>query len=400
MSTAPAAFAIAVATNSCEIAALAEEWDALEAATPEATGFQSYAWCRSWIAARNSPPGVFRIVTLRDAGRLAMLWPLQLDRQFGARVLRWLGEPMTQYGDALALASAARPAWRAAIEAEIHSWRDVDLVALTRLRADGALCGAGLQPTAQGEALAAPFADLAAPKASRRRNKSAERRERRLAAIGGVELEGAASPERRLDFVGRALAWKRLWLKSRFYPSAGLSSQATPVFLERLALNDALDVHALRVGSRIVAIEIGLLSGGAYRALIAGYDPHYAAGAPGHALTRRLIAHYAARGLATYDFLAPDDPYKRAYASGATPLVAHFSPRTRLGCAVGFALARLRPAVKRMVWTFARLQSHVRAGARRIARAVLREGASHDSAIGENFPDGLRRPAGAARRPR
>jgi len=400
MSAAPAAFAIGVATTSCEIAALAGEWEALEAATPEATGFQSYAWCRGWIDARRAPPGVFRIVTLREAGRLAMLWPLQLDRPFGARVLRWLGEPMTQYGDALARESAARPAWRAAIQAEIRSWRDVDLVALTRLRADGVLRGAGLEPTAQGEALSAPFVDLTDPEASHRRHRSAARRERRLALIGGVELESAASPARRLDYVGRALAWKGLWLRGRSYPSAGLSLEATPVFLQRLALNEALDAHALRVGSRVVAIEIGFSRGGAYRALIAGYDPDYAAGAPGHALTRRLIAHYAGQGLATYDFLAPDDPYKRAFASGATSLAAHFAPRTGLGRVAGFALARLRPAAKRMVWTLARLKRHVRDGARRIARAVLREGASDGCAFGENFPDGLRRPAGAARRSR
>ena len=89
------ALAVEVAATLSAIDALAAEWVELEQATPEATGFQSYAWCRNWIEAARDSALQFRVVVLREKGRLCMLWPLQIESILGARVARWLGEPMT-----------------------------------------------------------------------------------------------------------------------------------------------------------------------------------------------------------------------------------------------------------------------------------------------------------------
>jgi CelD/BcsL family acetyltransferase involved in cellulose biosynthesis len=345
---------VEIAASAQAVAALSEEWSALEAATPEATGFQSPVWCHAWAlaAVQSGSAGRTRVVQVRRQGRLLMLWPLQIDARLGARVLRWLGEPMTQYGDALALPGPERAIWRAVAEAEIASWRDVDVVALTRLREDGVLAGCGLARTPYGEALEAPFADLRAGSSAKPRSRSAKRRGRKLAAFGEMRLERASGAEESLARLHAALELKRDWLKAKGFFSAGLSHPVTTGFLASMAQGEFLQVHSLHSGERIAAIDIGFVHGGAYRSLLGCFNPHFAEGAPGRALTERLIEYYAGEGLHTFDFLAPADAYKLEFASGATPLFAHFASCGVMGALGSFALKRLRPAAKRLAGAF------------------------------------------------
>jgi CelD/BcsL family acetyltransferase involved in cellulose biosynthesis len=342
---------VEVAATPQAIDALAQEWAALEAATPEATGFQSHDWCRAWIvaAAARDAPALFRVVCLREQGRLVMLWPLQIDSLFGVRILRWLGEPMTQYGDALALPGEGRARWREAVEAELARWRDVDLFALTRLRTDGVLAAAGLSSTPYGEALAAPFVDFRASSIPRTRKKSLARRAKRLSGFGKQRLLQAGTPSVRRELILNALALKRDWLRAKGFVSTGLSSPVTAAFLDQIAKTEMLRIHTLMVGAEVAAIEIGFVAGDAYRSLLGCYDARFSEGAPGHALSERLLEHYSREGVATFDFLAPADAYKRIFARGETPLFAHFSARSLLGGAAAFALKWLRPAAKRLL---------------------------------------------------
>jgi CelD/BcsL family acetyltransferase involved in cellulose biosynthesis len=341
---------VETATTAVAIAALADEWRRLELQTPEASGFQNFDWCSPWMeaAAAHGDRRSFRILCLRENGRLVMLWPLQLDRLFGVKVARWLGEPMTQYGDALALPGRERIGWLKAAQEEMSGWRDVDLFALQRMRADGVLADAGLSATAYGETLAAPFVDLRSP-SKKGTGKSAARRARRLATLGELRLEEADAPQERLEIMRRALALKRDWLRAKGFISAGLSDPVTATFLERLAHDGALRLHALKIGEDTGAIDIGFVSRDAYRSLLGAYDPRFAQGAPGHALSARLIAYFRREGCATYDFLAPADPYKLAFADGEIKLFAYFNARGPAGRVAGFALKWLRPAAKRLL---------------------------------------------------
>ncbi|HYA81251.1 MAG TPA: GNAT family N-acetyltransferase [Methylocystis sp.] len=342
-------------TSPQAIDALATAWGALEAGTPEATGFQSFAWCRAWIEAAREEALEFRVVTLRADGQLVMLWPMQIEGRFGARILRWLGEPMTQYGDALALPSCERKRWRDAVLAEIGRWRDVDLVALTKLRRDGVLAGADLELARGGDELAAPFVDLRALRPQRRESKSAQRRRRKLMAFGEVRFEQAATASRSRELMRTALAQKREWLREKGFFSCGLSHRAASSFLDLLTQGELLRLHALTAGPHIAAIDIGFVRNGVYRSLLGSYDLRCAEGAPGHALTMQLIACCAAEGLAAYDFLAPADPYKLEFADGATPVGAHFKPLSLKGYIAAFMLAQLRPMAKRLAGAAAHL---------------------------------------------
>lgn len=320
--------------------ALAAEWAALERATPEATGFQSLVWCRTWLSlsgARLSP----RIVCVREGEQLVLLAPLQIERRFGVAVARWIGEPMTQYGDALALPGEGRRRWRALAEQEMARWRDVDLVALTRLRADGVIADG----RSFGEALAAPYVDLRQWKP--RRHKSVERRARRLEAQGPIALVEPDAPASRESFARRAIALKRAWLRDKGAYSAGLSHPVSEQFLAALARDGFLRINALSVGGEIAALDLGFVAGDVYRSLLGCFAPRFAAGAPGQALTSRLIARCAAQGLSRYDMLLPADSYKLAWATGETRMEARFLATTLRGHIAAFALARLRPLAKR-----------------------------------------------------
>lgn len=329
-----------------EIEALRADWEALEQATPEATGFQSFAWCRAaYLQSRTRP----LVVTVRSGSRLVALWPLQRESLLGATVVRWAGEPLTQYGDALSEPGPGRSRWlQAALEA-IGRHGGIDLVALTRLRADGVLATSGLDLKAGGETVAAPLIDLCGPGNKVRSHKSVARRERRLAALGPVTLEEAQTPGSREALVMLALRIKRAWLAEKGLVGSALGAPQTAALLSEMARNGVLRCFALRVGDEIAAIDLGLVGGVTYRSLLSCYEPRFAEGSPGQTLTARLITHLRGDGLAALDLLAPAEPYKLAWATRVTPLGAHFRPMTLGGHAAAWALLRLRPLAKRTV---------------------------------------------------
>jgi CelD/BcsL family acetyltransferase involved in cellulose biosynthesis len=333
--------------------ALGPEWAELESATPEATGFQSFIWCRSWLALageRTRP----RILCLREGERLVMLLPLQIEKRFGFSVARWIGEPMTQYGDALARAEEGRTHWLELAEAELRSWRDVDLFALTRLPAGGVMADG----TTAGEAFSAPYADLRPAKL--RRHKSVERRMKRLEGYGPLMLDEAETPAKRESLARHALALKRDWLRAKGVYSAGLSHPVSEEFIAALARDGFLRVNVLRVGSEIGAMDLGFTGGGAYRSFLGCFDERFAEGSPGQALTGRLIAHCAAQGLSAYDMLMPADAYKRVWATGETKIEARYLATSLKGRLAAFALARLRPLAKRAVRAAGPLRARVK----------------------------------------
>lgn len=335
--------------SAAAIEGLAAEWRELESATPEATGFQSPGWRLSCESGAATP----RLVTVRENGRLVMLLPLQVGRTCAASVATWLGEPLAQYGDALALPSMRRPEWYRAADAEMIRWTDVDLLALTRLRADGVLAACGAPLTmADSEKLAAPFAELS--EALRRRHKSVERRMKKLAQHGEIRFDTASGPQDRRDAAERALAFKLEWLRRRRSFSASLSSPAVRANLVALAEKGVLSAHRLWASDRLAAVDIGLQSGGVYRSLIGAYDDELADASPGHALTLHLLPVLAARGITRYDFLPPADPYKMIFATGASSIGTLYRPLNARGAAAAFVLARLRPLAKDALYAFTR----------------------------------------------
>ena len=328
------------------IEAIEDDWRALEAATPEATGFQSYDWCRAWIQAATQTDPCWRIVAVRDGAHLVALWPLECSRFLGARVVRWLGEPWTQYGDVLVADDRFRRNHLAAAWREIASWTDVDLVKLGRVRADAALSalpGFTAQTIIHREW--APFVDLVRPRPGA--SKGLRARGRKLEAMGSVRFEIVTASGARLACVKQAVAFKEAWLRSRGLPSTGLSHASLGALMASLADSDTLVIGRLTVGDEVAALELGLRTNGAFRSLLGSHDERFARGSPGHQLIGHMADWCRSKGLKTYDLMVPADDYKRQWSNDEIVVADHLiSMRVRGQLAATWF--RSRPRLKRL----------------------------------------------------
>ncbi len=363
------------------IESLSPEWRALEKATPEATGFQSPAW-RVCCATGAVKP---RIVAVREDGKLVMLLPLQVEALWGVKIACWLGEPLAQYGNALALPGPRRAAWLAVAEAEIATWKDLDLIAMTRLRVDGVLASAGARISLANPArYSAPYLDLRVE--SERRHRSVERRQKKLLKYGPLRFEIAGGAQERREAASQALAFKRQWLRDRKRFSASLSNPQVGESLLALAENGALCAHRLWAGDRLASVEIGVKFGGCYRSLIGAFDTRMAEASPGHALTLHMIEALAREGVTRFDFLPPADPYKMLFATGSTQMGASYRPLSPRGALAAFALARLRPVAKEAMQALAHIGLSLESAIGRAQRTAA--GVAQLAALAKNFPIG------------
>ena len=256
--------------NVADVEAIADDWRALEVLTPEATGFQSADWCLAWMAAR----ATCRLLAHRGRPRCRAT---RLHRSAGNQSVRrrarlhWLGEPWTQYGDAIVADDARRFQWLAAAWREIAAWRDVDVIKLARMRADAALA---LLPGFAGRTIiatdAAPFVDLGAP--SPKPDKRLRARRRRLEAMGPLRFDVVTDASDRHDSVRLAIALKQRWLAQRGLRSSGLSHPALPKLMDDLAESQSLVIGRLRVGDATAALELGLVVNGGFRSLLGAHD--------------------------------------------------------------------------------------------------------------------------------
>jgi CelD/BcsL family acetyltransferase involved in cellulose biosynthesis len=123
--------------------ALEAEWNALHSETGACShAFQGFNWCWHWCRHYLGEAGTgpsLAIVAGRRSGRLVLVMPLVTQRTAGLVELTWLGQPVSQYGDALAAPEAAdvpslEAAWRFAV-----ARTGADVANLRRVRADSVM---------------------------------------------------------------------------------------------------------------------------------------------------------------------------------------------------------------------------------------------------------------------
>jgi CelD/BcsL family acetyltransferase involved in cellulose biosynthesis len=273
------------------------------------------------------------------------LWPIQTTRFPFVTIARWIGEPITQYGDILAEEGHARFRWRKAAEQVILRWSDVDLFMFALLRADGVFVRSGRTSDNGTKFHVAPYVDLQGSLSPPHRHKSLERRARQLAKLGEIRFSEITEPDQREEMTRLAIAMKLSWLRSQRLLSMALSNLTVTHFLIDLARTGYLRIHCVWVNNRVAAIELGF-GGAIHRSLLGCFDLEFAEGSPGHTLTSRLIHRLRTEGAAGLDLLWPADGYKFNFATGATPIGAQVIPMTLRGRAAAFLIEFLRPLVK------------------------------------------------------
>src|SRR5690606_39033243 len=155
----------------------------------------NWHWANHFLGGADDPQLAF--VTAYEGNRLVMVWPLVLERIGPLKTLRWMGDPVSQYGDVLIDNAVDAAGLLHAAAAFVARRTGAGVFNLRKVRADSNiapyLTAAGAAVTAE---LKAPYLDLAsAPSfaayetrysSGARRNRKRQRR--RLGERGAVAL--------------------------------------------------------------------------------------------------------------------------------------------------------------------------------------------------------------------
>lgn len=311
------------------IAALGSEWTALSRACGRAQQvFQTFEWLAVWQRFYLGNRTRAAVVTGRDHGRLVFVWPLVIERRFGLRILAGMGEPLSQYCDAIVDDSVGDPERDAALD---HLAKlPVDLVWLRRVRDDAALApslqrrfGAGITRQTAPLVDLAGLADVAALNrrypSKLRANRA--RRRRRLEEHGPVAFDHFGPSPEAAALVRTALRFKRDWARRRGIVAPFLCDPRFEDFFVAAAGSTSgvpgLRVSALRRGPETLGIEISVLyRGRLFGHVLAPNPDHFSLGVGG-VLAEMTIQNAVERRYAAVDLLAPADPYKLEWATAS-----------------------------------------------------------------------------------
>ncbi|MEQ8269182.1 MAG: GNAT family N-acetyltransferase [Parvibaculum sp.] len=352
--------------------ALAPEWRDLEArACGAATAFQAcdfhLTWARHFCDARTE----LRLVTVRDWGRLVLVWPVAVHATPLGRVASWAGDPVGQYGDVVAEEGPDRDTWIEAAFREIAGWGDVDFLNLRGVRADGAIArwaegrARMLGPAAEAPALdhsayetAADFIEAGWPEAKRN-----AKRMRKLRALGDIGFEIVQPGPRAVELMRTGFSFKRHWLERRgHYGRAFIDGRVEDCLMELAGDGggSGLVVAHLSVGGETAAIEIGFRRHGCHYAYMGAFSPAFAKHGPGSVATECVIRACIEEGLGQYDLMPPADGYKLAWSNSRVAVRDYGVVLTWKGYAA-YAFALARPSAKAL---YARLPLKARQGLR------------------------------------
>lgn len=360
--------------------ALEPEWNSLfDRAGRDTHVFQSFNWNWHWanhyLAGRS-----LAVVTARVGGRLALVWPLVLERSAGLIVVRWMGEPVSQYGDILVEDAHHAPelierAWRL-----ITTQLGADIALLRKVRADAVIAPFLRScPAVESAKTEAPYLDLAsAPdfehyeqRYTGKTRKNRRRLMRRLGERGEVEIAQSSGGSEARAGALEAIALKRAWIEITGRISRAVTDDRFAAFFADVCGGEVRPagcrVTILRSAGVTAAAAIDVTCGARRAAHVIVHDRRLESFSPGTLLLETWIKSACADGIATFDLLAPAYTYKLDWADGCVSvsdvaygitvpgrayvtvyLGALREPLKRLAERSSTALARLITAVKRL----------------------------------------------------
>ncbi|WP_366556751.1 GNAT family N-acetyltransferase [Aquibaculum sediminis] len=341
------------------IAAFAPVWsDFLERRAAAHSLFQSPAWLLPllWIP----EPRKLLLVLVEDAQGLAMIAPFSRVNRAGVRVLEWLGEPLLAFGDLL-----LRPGFDpvAGMEAALaflqRVGEGVDVLHCRAVPADAAMArffaARGAAPLTYGWAPYAAldeFASFPAYLATRnsRSLKGYRRKRRRLEERGALRFEVQQAGPQAQALGRQTLALKLEWMKAQGRISRSFAKpERLDALVELLGQPDSgAVVSGLLLNDRPLALEIGYRQGARYYSHIGAIDLAFADHSPGHLQLLETLRWCFEQGVERFDFLPPDSPYKRSWATDVETVSDYCLGLTPLGRCYGAVYLRsLHPLLLR-----------------------------------------------------
>lgn len=346
------------------VAAVLDEWAALDERAPARAYFQSAAFARpilEALAASASAPVEARAAVVRRDGRLVGLLPVGVSSG-PVRVARLLGEPLVQYGDAL-VDREDGAAIAAALVDVVRGWRDVDALVLKRVPEDAAIRpalvkrGARVLDPADGvHAVLTGFTDTQDYGKSIDVVQTRERRRlrRRLDEGTPAKIELIGGGPRAAALLDTALAWKAEWLSARGLASAAFDDPVWRDALMRLVARPdragGVLMTVVEKDGEPIAVELGFRGGDTLFAFLGAHKPGTERASPTKAAMEETVAWCLAEGVRVYDLLVPADTYKDCWVNARVATGTLVLPVTLKGRLYGEVLGGgLKRMVKRWV---------------------------------------------------
>lgn len=366
---------VAIRSGLAGVSALQSPWQDLHARSDgRSTVFQSYAW-NSIVAEAAERDGSRRkpvVVEVRLGPEIIALMPLMVEDKHGARVATWMGEPQLQYGDMIAalepedgaavpnLASTLFEALVASDLCDVLHLRSVrdDAAVKPFLEQFGRVAGTGRTAPAIDMTAFANYDDYlkslnGKSRKSRRRNRKKFSEQGRLS----VHIKPAAQFDE--PIVQTALDLKSRWLEQRGETSRTFADKSAVALFADLANRlPKTVISSMKCDDAVAAVEIGFLDNCAYYSFLGAVNEDFTSFGPGSLLLEDTISWGFEQGVRTFDFLAPEDPYKRSWARSDVTVHDYAVPLTVKGSIYASAVIEWGLPAAKALW--GRLPASVR----------------------------------------
>jgi CelD/BcsL family acetyltransferase involved in cellulose biosynthesis len=309
--------------DAASLAALEPEWQALAAANPASTPFQSFEWCATWW--KHHGKGKLWVLVARDNGVAVGLMPLVITRYRSAplRQVRWMGAPLSDYQELIGPpADAARCA--TAFLAHLHAHRARwDVCDFNDLRDGGALAATPHEqlrtaivfhrmcPVVPLEATWETFVKSLGK--NMRANVGRRRRQLEKAYRAEFDLAAPETVQAAMEDLFRLhnTRWQKRGASGAF---AGPKIQAFHHEVARKFLARGwLRLHRLRLDGETKAAFYCFHQGARTYYYLSGFDLSVSKFSPGNVLMAEAIGRAIADGAREFDLLRGDETYKYAW---------------------------------------------------------------------------------------
>lgn len=348
-----------------DLLALETDWRALESAhaTPR-NFFQSFAWCSTWakVYLADDTHTAVKTIVAREEGKVVMIWPLMVVRQGPITILKWLSDPVGQYGDVLIGGTKSHEKWLTLAWSRITTDTDIDGIALKHVREDANayqfLCGkcavlADVQKAPQLDLTAFATAEDYSAALSRNQRSQRSKLRKKLDQDGAVSFDVHRGDRAFAQAVQTALAYKKAWLDER-----GLKADiiGDPRFEELLTTLGAVDESAIAAGVLSVAetplsVDLAFTYKGRYFGCVISENPESVAKSPTKVHLDLRQKTCIDEAYSEFDMMLPASAFK-AHWTDSTVEVSDFTRAMNLWgllyCSV--YLGRVRPALKRLYY--------------------------------------------------
>lgn len=337
-------------------------------ASGTATPYQGMEWLAAYMRHVDGQPGAdIALVVVRDAANEPlMLIPLVVAAQGPVRIARFIGGKHSNFNAPVFAPNAQRLSEAEMRQALTEAGRlaGADLLALINQPESWegsanpmALIHGQASPSAGYKFSLEDGADAVLHKQlSKDTRKKLRQKAGKLGQIGPVSYHKPGTPAEALMILDAFLA-----LKAARFQGQGIddpfAGEDVRRFLQEVVTiglasgQGVLELHALMVGPRPVAIYGGVADRNRFSGVITAFDadPEIARSSPGDILLTYMVRDCCNRGLATFDLGVGEAHYKSKICDTAEPLFDTYFPVSLKGRVASLALSRagaLKRAIK------------------------------------------------------